>query len=373
MSLRPGHAWQQLRRGNIVPVYGPAPQKLKDGRLLTGASLDGAYTLYDPKTKKTEKKTFAYEGAGSSPFVVGEGPEGVIYGSTAMPLELFWYDPKTGEMKNPGNPTSVGGEVYSFAHLDGRLYLCAYPGSWLSIYDPKKPWNYGTKRENNPYGFGRIGDGHLRPRAMIVGKDKRLYIGSLPPYGQLGGAMGVYDPAKNKIVENYRNLIPNQSIVALIQEETTGLIFGGSSIAGGGGAHTTEKDAHLFAWDPERKEKVIDIVPIPGRGSIISIAQAEGKVFAILSGPTLVVYDAATREIVHRADITLGSPREISLSLWKDGLIYGLTDRCIFTVDPKTYKTKEFASPGRHRSCGWAITDTGIYCGSGVHLMRWKW
>jgi len=288
-------------------------------------------------------------------------------------LELFWYDPRTGESKNPGNPTSVGGEIYSFAHLGGKLYLCAYPGSWLSIYDPQKPWDYGTKPENNPYGFGRIGDGHLRPRAMIVGSDGRLYIGSLPPYGQLGGALGVYDPTENTVVENYRNLIPKQSIVALVQEVTTGLIFGGSSIAGGGGAHVTETDAHLFAWDPVKKDKVIDIVPLAGRGSVISLAQAGGKVFALLSGPTLVVYDVTQRKIVHQEDIAVGNPREVSLGLWKDGLIYGLTDQCIFTIDPQTYDVKEFARPGRQISCGWAITDSGIYFGSGVHLMRWKW
>ncbi|MCK4590259.1 MAG: hypothetical protein KAT86_00795 [Candidatus Latescibacteria bacterium] len=372
-----GHTYRFLDgKGTVIKdneAVGKAPQKLKDGRTLTGANREGWYTLYNPKTEKIEKRAFKYVGAGSSPFVVSEGPEGIIYGSTALPLELFWYDPRTGEMKNPGNPTSVNGEIYSFVHLGEKLYMCAYPGGWLSVYDPEKPWNYGTKPENNPYGFGRIGDGHLRPRAMIVGQDKRLYIGSLPPYGQLGGALGVYDPDKNQVVENYRNLIPNQSIVALVQEPTTGLIFGGTSVAGGGGAHVTEKDAHLFAWDPEKKEKVIDIIPVPGRGTVISIAQAKEKVFATLSGPTLVVYDVTKREIVHQADISLGNPLEISLGLWKDGLIYGLTDRCIFTIDPKTYEITEFASPRGHISCGWAITETGIYFGSGVHLMRWKW
>jgi hypothetical protein len=55
---------------------------------------------------------FDYRGAGAGVFVVGEGPAGVIYGSTAMPLELFSYDPRSRRMTNPGNPTSVGGEIY---------------------------------------------------------------------------------------------------------------------------------------------------------------------------------------------------------------------------------------------------------------------
>ncbi len=358
---------------NEADAAAAPPQRLKDGRVLAGATLDGTYTLRDAKTGATEVKKFAYRGAGSRVFVVGEGPRGVIYGSTAMPLELFWYDPRSREMKNPGNPTSVRGEIYSFAHLDGKLYACAYPGGWLSIYDPTRPWDYGTKPENNPYGFGNIGDGHLRPRAMIVGADRRIYIGSLPPYGQLGGAMAVFDPKAVTVAENYRNLIPNQSIVALVWEPAAGLVFGGSSIEGGGGSHPTEKDAHLFAWDPIRKKKVVDLVPIAGRGAVLSLAEAHGRVFAILTGPTLVVYDVARKAIVHRADIAIGRPLEISLQRWKDGRIYGLTNRCIYTIDPKTYAVKELAAPGKPLHCGWAITDTGIYFGSGAHLMRYAW
>jgi hypothetical protein len=373
-----GARYYRMQQGKAEEIAadqaaGEPPQQLQDGRILTGFNLQGAYTLQDPQSGKSDEKKFAYQGAGSGIFVVGEGPHGVIYGSTAMPLELFWYDPLTREMQNPGNPTPVGGEIYSFAHLDGRLYLCAYPGSWLSIYDPEQPWNYGAKPENNPYGFGNIGDGHLRPRAMIVGADRRVYIGSLPPYGQLGGAMGVYDPQADKVVENYRNLIPNQSIVALVWEPASGLIFGGSSITGGGGSRPTETDAHLFAWDPVRKQTVADLIPVPGQGSVISLAEAEGKIFACLTGPTLVVLDAKEMKIIHKASVSIGHPLEISLQRWTDGRIYGLSDRCIFTIDPQTFEVTEFARPAQPITCGWAITDTGIYFGSRVNLMRYAW
>jgi hypothetical protein len=352
----------------------PAPQRLKDGRELTGSSLEGWYELTDPATGRRERKTFTYQGAGSAPFFVGEGPEGVIYGSTAMPLEMFQYDPRTGRTENPGNPTPVGGEIYSFGHLAGKLYLCAYPGSWLSIYDPHKPWSYGTTPGDNPYGFGNMGDGHLRPRAMLVGRDGRIYVGSLPPYGQVGGALGVYDPKANAVVENYRNLIQDQAIVALAQDPDTGLIWGGSSVAGGGGAHVTETQAHLFAWDPVRREKVQDFVPVEGRGAVISLAVARGKVFALVEGPALVVYNPATDQVERVADLHgVGYPLEVSLSLWKDGLLYGLSNECIFTVDPVTCEARALARPERGIQCGWAITDTGIYFGSGVHLMRYRW
>ncbi len=388
-----GHAYGKLGRhtyrlldGKAVEIAadeaasGP-PQVLKDGRILKSATLEGRYTLYDPATRENVTKTFEYRGAGSAVFVVGEGPDGVIYGSTAMPLELFWYDPRSGQLANPGNPCGVGGEIYSFAHMGGKLYLCAYPGSWLSIYDPDKPWDYGTTPDKNPYGFGRIGDGHLRPRAMLVGSDGRLYIGSLPPYGQLGGALGIYDPRENKVVENYRNLIPNQSIVALVQEPRAdqrpdlrrkqrsgrrrvppdrngrASFRVGPCQEGKGGGHRSDSRPRLGdfhragAWEGLRYLK-------RGHAGGVRRGRRQGR---------------SPGEVVHQADIALGRAREISLGLWKDGLIYGLTSQCIFTIDPGTYEIKQFARPDRPINCGWAITDTGIYFGSGVHLMRWKW
>src|ERR1035441_10916293 len=102
---------------------------------------------------------------------------------------------------------------------------------------------------------GGVGGGPVRPRGMIRGPGGLIYIGSEPPYGQLGGALGVWDPRQNKTIENYRNLITNQSIVSLAYEPKSGLIFGGSAVWGGGGTRATEKEARVFAFRrrPDRK------------------------------------------------------------------------------------------------------------------------
>ena len=60
---------------------------------------------------------------------------------------------------------------------------------------------------NNPRGFGPMGDGHSRPRAMVMGRMDAFMSASLPPYGQVGGALGMYDPKADKVVENYRHLV----------------------------------------------------------------------------------------------------------------------------------------------------------------------
>lgn len=350
----------------------PAPQTMADGRILSGADEDG-YSLHEPKTGKTTRREYQYEGAGSAVFVVGNGSDGRIYGSSVLPLEMFVYDPAKGKTEDLGNPTPVSGELYSLVPLDGKLYVCAYPGSWLSVYDPTKPFQYGTSPNSNPRGIGNVGDGHLRPRAMIVGPGKRLYVGSLPPYGELGGALGVYDPATDKFVENYRNIIPNQSVVALAWEERSGLVFGGSSIAGGGGSTPSEKEAHFFAFDPAAKKKTFDVVPVAGDSTIAAMAATEGKVFAVsLPSNTLFVFDPQSREIVHRAKLPFGGQKEISLGLFRNSL-YGLAGSTIYRLNPKTYAVEKVASYPGGISCGFAVNETGIYFGSGTHLVRYRW
>jgi outer membrane protein assembly factor BamB len=402
-AVAPTGQYFRAQDDHLVPIaaseaVSAPPKRLRDGRIVSSyqpGNGNATFTLLDPKTNQTTRHTFTYQGAGSGVFVVGEGPDGQIYGSSAMPLEMFEYDPQAGSHKDLGNPTPVDGEIYSFATLDGLLYLCAYPGSWLSVYDPTKPWNYGTEAGSNPLGIGNVGDGHLRPRAMVVGPDKRLYIGSLPPYGQLGGALGIYDPAQGKVVENYRNLIRHQSIFSLCVEPKSGLVFGGSSVAGGGGATPSEREAHFFAWDPAKKAKVLDIIPLRGCGTIAALAAAEGKVFGIghdarrlvvhdehgklvmnqkVDGENaLFVYDPAAKRIVDEAVVPFGSIRDISLGLHSNGLLYGLTQHTIFSVDPRTYETKAVAEFPDTIDCGFALTDTGLYFGSGVHLVRYRW
>ncbi|KPJ63597.1 hypothetical protein AMK68_03550 [candidate division KD3-62 bacterium DG_56] len=348
------------------------PLRLRDGRTVAAIG-DGTYSLRDPESGETVRRTFEYQGAGSFIFVVGVGPGGRIYGSTALPLEMFVYDPAAGESRHLGNPTSVGGELYSLVDWHGLLYVCAYPGSWLSVYDPAKPWNYGTQPDSNPRGFGRLGDGHLRPRAMIVGPGDRLYIGSFPPYGELGGAMAVFDPVAGKVVENYRNLIPNQSISALAYEERSGLVIGGSSIIGGGGSTPTEKEAHLFTWDADRKQTVANIIPTPGDAAVVALAALDGKVFAATEpSHTLLVYDALHRTVVQRTTVPFGAVHEISLGT-HDGLIWGLAGNAIFSVDPATLELTKVAEYKDGITRGFALTDTGIYFGSRVHLVRYRW
>ena len=86
------------------------------------------------------------------------------------------------------------------------------------------------RRENNPQ---LRHDGRRPPAAArSCWADRKIYVATMPNTRELGGAMGVFDPATGK-VRNY-NLIPNQSICAwrMMRSQTR---LRRSSIAGGGG------------------------------------------------------------------------------------------------------------------------------------------
>jgi len=345
---------------------------LKDGRTVSNVSINGTYDLTHPDGK-TESKTFTYAGDGAGLFYVANGPLGRVYGGSFMPNELFWYDPATGAMENPGNPSDVGGEIYSFLDHHGSLYICSYPGSFLSKWDPAKPWKYGKEPESNPRAFGPLGPGHLRPRAMIHGPNDMVYIAGFPEYGKHGGALGVWDPSQEKLVENYNPLVKDQSIPALAYDAKSGIIFGGTSIHGGGGTTPTQPEAKFFLYDPDAKKIVMEHAPFEGAEYIRALVIVGRRVFGISGGDNLFVYDIDAKDFVHRASLKVGSIPDLSIGLWKDGNLYGLTNKRVFRLDPNTYEVTVLGEyPGRIH-CGFAMDDRGIYFGDRAELIRFNW
>ena len=345
---------------------------LKDGRELVSIGYDATWVLRDPATGKESRGKFEYKGDGMRPFVLGQGPDGQIYGSTILPLWLFRSDPLTGKSEVLGD--LPGGELYSMLPLDGRLWTFDYPGAHVYCYDPARPWDFGDASENNPRNFGSMGDGHLRPRALIYGPGKTFYVGSFAPYGEMGGSMGVFDPANGTVVENHRNLIKNQSISALAYDPKSGLIFGGSDVQGGGGTTPTESQAMFFIWSPAAKKMEQTEALVKGDTGTPAMAAAAGKVFVVTSpSNTLSVWDIKGRKVVKQTPIDCGTMIEISLGVHTDGALYGLTKQGVIRIDPKTFEVKLVGAYAPGVDAGWVMNKHGIFFASGVHLVRFNW
>jgi hypothetical protein len=327
--------------------------------------------IQNPSTKEEKEISFQYEASGAHIFVVGLGPDARIYGSSMLPLRLFVYDPKNGSLVNLGRASHVDGEIYSMGVLDDQLYLCSYPTARLSIYDPKKPLRFGNQEDDNPRDIGPLGGEQDRPRAMITGPHGKIYIGSYPDYGHLGGAISVYDPKKDE-KRVYRYIIQNQSIVSLAYIEKLDLIAAGSSIIGGGGTRAIEKEAKLILWDLKEEKKIFEITPVPEAKTIFSLAAINGEIYGIMNNEKVFVFDPAKREVKKVFDLEFKEPREISLQPGPDGKLYGLSKEAIFSIDPTDDHVSLVAKPSVPIDSGMAILGRKIYYGSGANLYEFE-
>ena len=347
------------------------PKVLPDGRDFYFID-NNILRLRNPVTKEEKEILLQYEAAGAYIFVVGRGPGGQIYGSSMLPLRLFVYDPQTQSLKNLGKASIATGEIYSMDSLNGKLYLCSYPEARLSVYDPQKPLRFGDKEDSNPRDLGPIGNEQYRPRTMIAGPHGRVFIGSYPNYGLLGGAISVYDPKKNE-KRVYRHIVQNQSIASLAYIEKFDLIAGGSSIWGGTGTHAIEKEAKLILWDPKEERKIFEIIPVPETKVILSLAvTVDGMLYGITDNEKVFVFDSERREVKKIFALGFKEPRGISLQLGPDLRLYGLTKGAIFFIDPRNDQVSLVLSPPVPIHSGMAMLGRKIYFGSGANLWEFE-
>ncbi len=364
--------WFRIEGGErLVEVSGadvPFPKTgLPDGRQFHLAE-NKILKIQNPSTKEEKEIPLRYEAAGAYIFVVGTGPDGRIYGSSMLPLKLFTYDPENHSLINLGKASHANGEVYSMGSYEGKLYLCSYPEARLSIYDPKRPLQFGDGEESNPRDLGPMGGDQYRPRAMLAGPLGRVYIGGYPDYGLMGGALSVYDPKKNE-KRVYRHIVKNQSIASLAYNEKSGLIAAGSSIRGGTGTRAIEKEARLILWDPQEEKKVFEIIPVPEAKTILSLAATvNGMLYGITDNEKVFVFDSEKREIKKVFDLGFKGPREISLQVGPDGRLYGLASEAIFVIDPKDGQISLLAKSAVPITSGMAMLGHKIYFGSGAKL-----
>ncbi|MFB3885890.1 MAG: hypothetical protein ACE144_11735 [Thermodesulfobacteriota bacterium] len=355
----------------VSPSTIPFPQKsLPDGRQFSVVD-NRILRIGNPSTKEEKEIPLRFEPSGACIFVVGLGPDGRIYGSSMLPLRLFVYDPRNRSLTNLGKASYVDGEIYSLGTLNGRLFLCSYPNARISVYDPNKPLRFGSEKEDNPRDLGPLGGHQDRPRAMIAGPHGRVYIGSYPDYGHLGGAISVYDPEKNER-RVHRHIVQNQSIASLSYIEKSDLIAAGSSILGGGGTRAVEKEAKLILWDPNEEKKIFEIIPVPEAKTILSLAAVGGEVYGITNNEKVFVFDSETREVRKVFGLEFKEPKDISLQLGSDGKLYGLSSEAIFLIDPADGRVSLVVKPSVPIDSGMAILGKKIYFGSGANLFEFE-
>lgn len=261
------------------------------------------------------------------------GPDGRLYVGEYMGTKAAVFEPKSGRteyihMSQPEGIAVVGNKIYFGTYTNAILYILDTTKKYYPSYDKKDP-------ECNPRIWGETGEGQDRPFVMIEAEGK-LIQGSIPGYGELGGAISIYDPETDEM-EGYRNFCPNQSPVSLAYNE--GKLYIGTSVSGGLGVYPSETQAKVVVFDLKTRRVIAskDMI-IPGNSN--PVKGVEGLAFA--PDDTLVGYgrgymfkmNPETLEITNSkiyGNINYGD----GMQVWKPkNMIYDeSTDRYFISID----------------------------------------
>jgi len=320
----------------VAPGLG-GPIGLTQDRYLFTRDYFGTYFVYDLLDGEIVKEQeTSFEGAGMDIHTLGRGPKGTVAGGNYINQGFFLYDPETDSLFAPGASVSFGGQIDQIVSSDGLIYLAHYTTAQLSVYDPNLPWNPGMKENANPRLVGQAGQNQDRFPTAVVGSDGNIYLGTIPKYGMLGGALVRHTPGTDSLT-TYRNVVENQAIYALV--EIDGTIWGSTAVVGGLGSKATEHSAKLFAWDMESRSKTGDWVPVDRAREIWGLDKLPDGTLVGGADSTLFVFDPATGEVL--ADTTAVPEVIIKMLTSRDGWVYGLTEERFFrtTPDLKTIET----------------------------------
>ncbi|MBU0609894.1 MAG: hypothetical protein KKI08_18565 [Armatimonadetes bacterium] len=239
------------------------------------------------------------------------------------------------------------------------------------VYDPKQPWKPGTKPEGNPWLIHYEGENTgWRPMALINGPNDLAYIGAVSGYGALGGPLCVLDPATGK-VDQFMHLIQDQSVVCLALTRE-GLIVGGTTVGGGGGSHATQTEAKIFLWDPVKREKLFETVPVPGKSAIQALGVGKnGLVYGFVGEDTMFIFDPRERKVTATVKHKVGPVIYNAIGAGPEGKLYGVSGAGIFTVDEAAGEAKVVATPTCRVTGGFAIRGRQIFFTDGPQIVSY--
>lgn len=363
------HATYKHQYQEVLPMPGGLIAAWADGEegagLYTKVRLTSTNPSVEPRTIDLD-----WQGGGTNLFKLHLGPDGNLYGSSFLPEHLFRTAPDGSGMVNLGRCSVMLGEAYSIDNFsDGTMVLTSYPKSHISLYDPKKPYRFGTDPAANPRDIGRLDDVGIRPVGLAIVPElrkadgtvvpERAWVGSLPDYGMWGGTLAWVEP-KTLAHASHRNLVPDCAPVALLWLPGLKQLLVGMSIESGTGTKIRAQHGAFVLWDPiEDRQLYAGDFGLTGLGSVQAFAPApSGLVYALVANnrfaeetmggpkyaPRLALIDPAARKVVTSAllgpdVLPLAAHTQYCLFPGPDG-IYGMTEKCLYRIKPGTCDTE---------------------------------
>ncbi|AKD05378.1 hypothetical protein POKO110462_14890 [Pontibacter korlensis] len=333
-----------LFRGNLKEALSVAPKQLlsfegkakaarwrnkQEVELFTSA---GELIRHNTKTGKTSTISLQVPKQPIDIQSICYGPDKRVWLSGYLAGGNAAYTPATGEtVEYTGLIQSEG-----MASQGKDLYFGVYPHAQLYRYDTRTPWNISKA---NPKLIQQV-EGQSRPFAILsVDTLQKVYFGTVPNYGVLGGAITEYNTATEETV-TYTNIVNKQSPVCLAY--ANGMVWGGTSISGGLGISPSAKEGKLFCWDPVKRETVFETSPIAGIMAVTALVKGpDGNLWGMADG-NLFVFDPVQRKVLRKRKVYEVPPKRTHL--WRDaflvahpsGKVYGTGGRKVFAIDPDT-------------------------------------
>lgn len=347
-----------LRNTAWVEVSGDADLP---GLSLVTVQFGGQVSYMNLETKKVKSTLYPIVGNPIPIQTLEKGPDGNLYVSGYPGGKAAVYNPTTHESQS----FSLG-QAEGMASLGNNMYFGVYPGASIFEMDVTKPV------ENNLKQIYKIPN-QDRP-FMMTPIDNKIYIGTIPNYGELGGSLTVLDPTSIENTVVYENVIYNQSIVGLAEKD--GKVYGSTTVDGGLGIVPTEDAAKLFVWDIDKGEVIEEFVPnIPG------VSMQPRRISGMSLGPDGLIWGAADGTIFAMNPETLeiekhnniypevkdrGRWRTVHLRFGEDGFLYTTLAGKITVINPETLESYKLAST-ELMTLG---EDGHIYYAQGPYLMK---
>jgi outer membrane protein assembly factor BamB len=341
--------------------FADAPQQLN--RKLEVKTPGGETRLFD----------LDYEASGSDIFVLHEGPDQCVYGSSILPLHLFRYKPTDGELIDLGKCSESGGEAYSMANLNGKMYISSYPAARMSVYDTSQGYAYGTEEGANPRDIDRVDEVSYRPRSTLTGPLGRVWTASLPDYGIWGGPLSYYDPQTSRM-GSCGPIYGDGSCYSLAHLEEQKLIAVGTSMQGGSGTQPRVDHACLILWDYEaeaiawqgtldRPVSVFNALTVGGDGLLYGTVLGRGE-------PELFVFDPVSHQFVDAVPILDGHPLDLGLQTVND-VVHGFTSQYFYRLDTDSLSVDVIFDSNDSITAAGPVVGNRVHFGCGCRLMRY--
>ena len=383
--------WYRLHQGGITQVDEPlrdtavfgntttTPARFPDGSRYVSIDVPNRRALIlDAGADEPRRIDFTYSGTAKSLYSMIEGPDGLIYGSSAIPLRVFRLDPTTGERNDWGLGTH-GGHVNQWVRQGDKLYGVVYGNGDMIEYDPSAPFDdraigVGT----NPrriHGGGEARRLYGRPLAALAHPDgEHVLMSGIPYRGDVGAGLYIYNvrTAEEQVLRP-DDLVPDQGIQAMAALPDGDVLLGSTTAAGTGGTRVA-KEAVISRLDWESRTIADTWVPVPGASSITDlIVPHDGLVYGLAPGGVFFVLDPETGAVIHTETITqyggmTGTQAPRVMALGPDGHIYVLFRDAIARIETGTFRHTEVARPGVPITAGITIADGRLYFASDRHL-----